>query len=71
MTTAKQSIAKGPAIQPSCAMLHARESTPDPMTAVIIWATQVHKVPATPKSLRIKTNIENAKKALALSFTGS
>lgn len=35
----------GPAIHPSCAMAHARERTPDPITAVIMWAVAVQKVP--------------------------
>lgn len=45
MTMAKQSMDTGPAIQPSWAVLHARESTPEPMTAVMMCATQVHIVP--------------------------
>lgn len=45
MIPAKARIDKGPAIQPSCAMLHARDRTPEPMTAVIIWAMQVQIVP--------------------------
>lgn len=36
----------GPAIQPNWATLHARERTPEPITAVIIWATAVQEVPA-------------------------
>jgi len=50
---AKQSMETGPAIQPSCAVLHARESTPDPITAVIMWAIQVHRVPGLAQRLRI------------------
>ncbi|URE02591.1 hypothetical protein MUK42_19783 [Musa troglodytarum] len=38
---AKQSMDTGPAIQPSWAVLHASESTPEPMTAVMMCATQV------------------------------
>ncbi|KAI3518876.1 hypothetical protein L1887_07731 [Cichorium endivia] len=36
VTNAKQSNAIGPGIQPNCDMLHARESTPDPITAVMV-----------------------------------
>lgn len=36
----------GPTSQPSCAVAHARESTPEPITAVIIWALAVPTVPA-------------------------
>ena len=35
----------GPAIQPSWAMAQAKDSTPDPITAVIMWALAVQKVP--------------------------
>lgn len=42
---AKQSIETGPPSQPNCATLHARDNTPDPITAVIIWAMHVQIVP--------------------------
>ena len=42
----KETIDKGPPIQPSCEILHAKDSTPDPMTAVIICATAVHVFPS-------------------------
>jgi len=35
----------GPASQPSCAVLHGRDSTPDPITPVTMCATAVHTVP--------------------------
>uniref|UniRef100_A0A0A9ED31 Uncharacterized protein n=1 Tax=Arundo donax TaxID=35708 RepID=A0A0A9ED31_ARUDO len=35
----------GPATQPSCAMAHPSDSTPDPITAVIMCALAVHIVP--------------------------
>ena len=35
-------MAKGPATHPSCSMLHASDSNPDPITPVIICATAVH-----------------------------
>ena len=36
----------GPITHPICAMLHANDSTPDPITAVITCADAVHTVPA-------------------------
>jgi len=38
-------MAVGPATQPSCAMAQARESTPEPMTAVMMCALAVQNVP--------------------------
>lgn len=35
----------GPTSQPSCAMLHGRDNTPDPITPVTMCATAVHTVP--------------------------
>ena len=35
----------GPATQPSCAIAHAKDNTPDPITAVMIWALAVTHVP--------------------------
>lgn len=35
-----------PIAHPSCAKLHASESTPAPITAVIMRALAVHKVPS-------------------------
>jgi len=35
----------GPTTHPNCAIAHARDSTPDPITAVIIWALAVIHVP--------------------------
>lgn len=43
---AKSARARGPAIQPSCAVAHAKDSTPEPMTAVTICELAVHTVPA-------------------------
>ncbi|URE48304.1 hypothetical protein MUK42_32645 [Musa troglodytarum] len=43
---AKSIRATGPAIQPSCAIAHAKDSTPEPMTAVTICELAVHTVPA-------------------------
>ena len=45
VTDAKQSIVRGPAIHPSLDMLHASDSTPDPITPVIICAKAVHTFP--------------------------
>ena len=42
--------AKMPAIHPNWAIAHARESTPDPITAVIICALAVIKVPSKTKN---------------------
>ena len=42
---AKQSKETGPAIHPKCEVLQARDKTPAPITAVMICATQLHKVP--------------------------
>ena len=42
---AKQSKVTGPAIHPNCEVLQAGDKTPEPITAVMIWATQLHKVP--------------------------
>jgi len=39
-------MAKGPAIHPSCAMLHASDGTPDPITPVITCSTAVHMFPS-------------------------
>lgn len=49
---AKDSIDNGPAIHPSCAKLHAKDSTPDPITPVIICATAVHTFPSRKKHMR-------------------
>jgi hypothetical protein len=38
-------IVTGPKSHPSCAVDQARESTPEPMTAVIMCALAVHTVP--------------------------
>lgn len=38
--------ASGPATQPNCAILHARDNTPAPITPVIICATADHIVPS-------------------------
>ena len=46
VTAAKNNMAKGPAIHPSCAILHASDSTPDPITPVIICAIAVHRFPS-------------------------
>lgn len=35
-----------PVTQPNCAIAHARDKTPDPITAVIICALAVINVPA-------------------------
>lgn len=60
VTSANSIIRKGPAIQPNCAMLHARDKTPAPITAVIIWAVHVHAVPNRRKVLsRNRTGKEN------------
>lgn len=45
MTKAKRSITVGPATQPSCPIAHANDSTPDPITAVIMCDEAVQKVP--------------------------
>lgn len=37
--------ATGPAIQPNWAVAHAKDNTPEPITAVIIWALVVNTVP--------------------------
>lgn len=50
VTAAQNKIANGPAIHPNCAMLHASDSTPAPITAVITCATAVHIVPFFPIS---------------------
>lgn len=50
----------GPAIQPICARDQAKESTPDPTTAVIMWEHVVHTVPASYQD--IKYNIIQSKK---------
>lgn len=43
----------GPATQPSWPMAHASDNTPDPITAVIMCALEVHTVPE-------KTKFENS-----------
>lgn len=45
VTTAKQSMVIGPAIHPNCAVHQARDRTPAPITAEMMCATAVHKVP--------------------------
>ena len=45
MTTANSSNTTGPISHPIWAMLHARDSTPDPITAVITCADAVHTLP--------------------------
>jgi hypothetical protein len=45
VTEANTRIANGPAIHPICAMLHANDNTPDPITPVTMCATAVHTVP--------------------------
>lgn len=42
---AKEIIIAGPAIQPSCPIAHARDSTPEPITAVMMWELAVIKFP--------------------------
>jgi hypothetical protein len=42
---AKSIRVTGPTTQPSCAVAQARESTPEPMTAVMMCALAVHTVP--------------------------
>lgn len=44
----------GPAIQPNWAMAHAKDSTPDPITAVIMWALAVQKVPNSYQTTKIR-----------------
>lgn len=46
MTIAKSTIEAMPIIHPNWAMAHAKESTPAPITAVMICALAVHGVPA-------------------------
>lgn len=36
----------GPATQPICAIAHASDNTPEPITAVMIWALAVIHVPS-------------------------
>jgi len=43
---AMRRMENGPASQPSCAVLHGRDSTPDPITPVTMCATAVHTVPS-------------------------
>lgn len=43
--TENTTMAAGPETQPSCAMHHASESTPEPITAVIMCALAVISVP--------------------------
>ena len=51
MTTENSNITIGPAIHPSCAVAHANDSTPEPITAVIMWALAVHTLPVNSWSL--------------------
>lgn len=53
---AKKTIVSGPPIHPSCAMLHAKDNTPDPITPVTMCATAVHTVPALTHSPSIPQN---------------
>ena len=45
MTIAQKSKQTGPAIHPNWEVLQARDRTPAPIMAVMIWATALHKVP--------------------------
>lgn len=49
----------GPATHPSWATAQARERTPEPITAVMIWALAVHTVPVVGKEQRIRTSKTN------------
>ena len=53
MTNAKRIITVGPAIQPSWPMAHAKERTPEPITAVIICDEAVQKVPKEPRAMQL------------------
>jgi hypothetical protein len=64
VTPAKNTIATGPPTQPSCATLHASESTPEPITAVMMCAIAVHTVPAYER-VRCKHQAEIAMQKLA------
>jgi hypothetical protein len=44
----KASSTTGPITHPSCAIAHASDSTPDPITAVMMCALAVTRVPAVP-----------------------
>ncbi len=46
VTTANKKRTTGPATHPICAIAHAKESTPDPMTAVTMCADAVIQFPA-------------------------
>ena len=46
VTTANKKRITGPATHPICAIAHAKESTPDPMTAVTMCADAVIQFPA-------------------------
>lgn len=62
----------GPATQPICAIAHASDKTPDPITAVIICALAVNHVPSITSNyifisisisiFQTKTNFLNKKK---------
>lgn len=43
----KKSMTEGPITQPSCAIAHANDNTPDPTTAVIMCELVVQTVPVT------------------------
>lgn len=45
VVAAKSRIHRGPAIHPNCATDHAKDSTPAPITPVIICATALHTLP--------------------------
>lgn len=57
MTNAKRIITVGPATHPSWPMAHAKERTPEPITAVIICDEAVQKVPQEPRDLLLDFSI--------------
>jgi hypothetical protein len=52
VVAAKSRIHRGPAIHPNCATDHAKDSTPAPITPVIICATALHTLPDKENYLR-------------------
>ena len=51
----KMTIMTAPASHPNWAMAHANDSTPDPITAVIMWALAVIHVPSKPCNQKVKS----------------
>lgn len=70
MTTENKIIIAGPATQPSWATAQAKDSTPEPITAVIMWALAVQTVPVLSNSKWVTLKITIPWTSKYLDFEG-